>query len=140
MNWIEVLIATVQNISTGAAFLCFLSFIGTIILTGMVIFHACELSKFKKLADKNDPYWAQRLEETKSALSVTRKFLFLVAPIFMVSGAISALPNIDDLWKVRIGLIKLQLASPENVQKGADVIERLGKKLECKYLGCEEKK
>ncbi len=51
-----------------------------------------------------------------------------------------SLPSVEDLWKVRIGMIKLQLASPENIQKGADVIERLGAKLECKYLGCEEKK
>lgn len=49
-------------------------------------------------------------------------------------------PTIDDIWRVRIGLIKIQLASPENIQKGADVIERIGQKLECKYLGCDEKK
>lgn len=56
------------------------------------------------------------------------------------ASLIAVLPGVDDLWKVRIGLIKLQLSSPENIQKGADVIERLGKKLECKYLGCTENK
>jgi hypothetical protein len=60
--------------------------------------------------------------------------------IGFLGGAILSVPSIDDLWHVRIGLIKLQLASPENIQKGSDVIERLGHKLECKYLGCETKK
>lgn len=55
--------------------------------------------------------------------------------------AIANLPTADDLWKVRVSLIKYHLASPENVQKGVETIERIGKKLECKYLGgCEEPK
>lgn len=57
-----------------------------------------------------------------------------------VCAAFSVIPSVDDLWKVRIGLIKLQLASPENIQKGAEVIERIGQKLECKYLGCAEER
>ena len=58
--------------------------------------------------------------------------------VFVISAALAALPGPEKLWKVRIGLIKLQLASPENIQKGADVIERIGAKLECKYLGCKD--
>jgi hypothetical protein len=59
----------------------------------------------------------------------------------IVSAVVTCVPTIDDLWKVRIGLIKYQLASSENVQTGVDTIERIGKKLECKYLGgCDEKK
>jgi hypothetical protein len=53
------------------------------------------------------------------------------------------IPSMDELWSVRIGLIKFQLASPEHVQKGAETIERIAKKLECKYVGgseCSEKK
>ncbi len=49
-------------------------------------------------------------------------------------------PSIDDIWKIRIALVKLELSSSENLQKGVETIERVGKKLECKYLGCEETK
>lgn len=52
----------------------------------------------------------------------------------------ACVPSINNLWTVRIGLIKLELASPENVKKASETIERIGQKLECKYLGCEEKK
>jgi hypothetical protein len=45
-----------------------------------------------------------------------------------------------NLWEVRIGLIKLELASPQNVQASVEEITRIGKKLECKYLGCDESK
>jgi hypothetical protein len=54
--------------------------------------------------------------------------------------ALSVIPSVDDLWKVRIGLIKLELASPENLKGAAEVIERIGRKLECKYIGCDEEK
>ena len=56
---------------------------------------------------------------------------------------LSTIPSVDDLWRVRIGMIKLHLASQENLEKGAEVIERIGHKLECKYIGgkgCEERK
>lgn len=48
------------------------------------------------------------------------------------------IPTMDDIWRVRIALIKFELASPETVKKGADEIARLVQKLECKYLGCAE--
>lgn len=60
--------------------------------------------------------------------------------IAVPSLIIACIPTVDQLWKVRIGLIKLELSSPENIKSGAEVIERIGLKLECKYLGCEEKK
>jgi hypothetical protein len=63
----------------------------------------------------------------------------ILIPAF-ISLLIVCIPSVEDVWKVRIGLVKLQLASPENIQKSTEVIERLGKKLECKYLGCEDKK
>lgn len=74
----------------------------------------------------------------------TRKFwrkCWLLS-LFVMSLAIipACVPNVDDLWKIRIGMIKLQLASPQNVEKGAAEIIRIGKKLECRYLGCDEEK
>jgi hypothetical protein len=54
---------------------------------------------------------------------------------------LACLPDLDDLWRTRISLIKYELAAPENVKAATETIERIGKKLECKYLGgCEEPK
>jgi hypothetical protein len=59
----------------------------------------------------------------------------------VVCAVLACMPSIDDLWKTRIALIKFHLASPENVEKATDEIARIGKKLECKYLGgCEDAK
>lgn len=60
--------------------------------------------------------------------------------IVLLFGVLASVPSINDLWRVRIGLIKYNLASPENVKQTIETIERIGKKLECKYLGCEETK
>lgn len=65
------------------------------------------------------------------------KKLILPLILCLVLGCI---PSVSEIWKVRIGLIKLQLSSPENIAKGVETIEHIGKKLECKYLGCKEEK
>jgi hypothetical protein len=58
-----------------------------------------------------------------------------------VCAVLACVPSVDDLWKTRIALIKFHLAAPENVQAATETIERLGKNLECKYLGgCEDAK
>lgn len=57
---------------------------------------------------------------------------------FLLFTAFASIPSIEDVWKVRIAFIKLALASPENVVKGADEIGRIAHKLECKYVGCKE--
>lgn len=60
--------------------------------------------------------------------------------IYVIILCVLCIPDLNELWKVRISLIKLELSSPENIAKGVETIERIGTKLECKYLGCEEKK
>lgn len=53
----------------------------------------------------------------------------------------AALPSPESLWAVRITLLKLGTATPENVNRGIEAVGRVGKKLECKYLGgCAEEK
>lgn len=63
-------------------------------------------------------------------------------PFILPLLLLCCMPRVDDLWKIRISLIKLELSSPENLNKASVDIERIGHKLECKYLGCdkEEKK
>jgi len=75
-------------------------------------------------------------ESCKKTLGVLKK----VAPWLIPFVLIALVPSIDDIWKVRIGLIKLQLSSPENIAKGTEEITRIARKLECEYLGCKEEK
>jgi len=80
-------------------------------------------------------------EDKKIQLKGRARFaLMKLLPLTFVVSLVICIPSIEDLWKVRIGLIKLELASPENIEKGADEIARIAKRLECKYLGCEDKK
>jgi len=75
------------------------------------------------------------------ASAVTYKRFFKCAAIATALFAVlTAIPDVDDLWRARIALLKLELASPENAQKGIEEIARIARKLECKYLGCEEEK
>ena len=89
-------------------------------------------------------WWAEAdgaCSEKDVARAATYKRLFKRAAIATVLFAVlTAIPNVDDLWQARIALLKLELASPENVQKGTEEIARIARKLECKYLGCEEEK
>ena len=48
---------------------------------------------------------------------------------------LSTVPTVDSLWKVRVGLLKLELSSPKNVEALGGHIEEVVKKLECKHLG-----
>jgi hypothetical protein len=73
--------------------------------------------------------------EVRFILKTYSKRIFIVWSI-LILGAV--MPTIDTLWKVRIGLIKYEMASHENITQGVETLERIGKKLECKYLGCEE--
>lgn len=82
---------------------------------------------------------AKDLGKTRDQV-LSRKALKVSSLVFVPMMFLSCIPTIDDLWKVRIGLIKLQLASPENITSAAETIERIGKKLECKYIGCDEEK
>lgn len=58
--------------------------------------------------------------------------------LLAVFGIIGGIPSVDEVYKIRISLIKYELSSPENVVKATATIERIGEKLECKYLGCEK--
>jgi hypothetical protein len=69
-----------------------------------------------------------------------KRFFKRAAIVASISCMVSAFPDVDDIWRARITLVKMELSSPENVQKGAEEIERIAQHLECKYLGCEEEK
>lgn len=58
----------------------------------------------------------------------------------LVFASLALLPGIEDLYKMRIALIKYEISSPENVKGAVETIERIGAKLECKYFGCKDDK
>lgn len=98
-----------------------------------VIFLACLADSSSDLSIFGGETYAKRVTKYKTLWWKP----FIIAALIMPFALV---PSIDQVWKIRIGLIKLQLASPDNIQKGAEVIERIGHKLECKYLGCKEEK
>lgn len=61
-------------------------------------------------------------------------------PAFGFFFVLSMIPTTDQMFHIRLNLIKFELASPDNVRKGTEEIANIAKKLECKYLGCEEPK
>lgn len=81
-------------------------------------------------------------ERSKAQAALLGKITKRVTTIFVLTLVLAMIPDVDEIWKVRISLIKFQLASPQNLEKGTEAIERIGKVLECKYIGtnCDDKK
>lgn len=53
---------------------------------------------------------------------------------------IGIVPSVNDLWRVRVALIQLELSKPENVKATVQRIDEISKALECKYLdSCGDK-
>lgn len=71
----------------------------------------------------------------KEEFAKIKKLIPRVTIIFLFAFPFALIPSPEDLFNLRIALIKLQLASPENVTKGVETIKRIGQKLEEKYLG-----
>jgi hypothetical protein len=85
---------------------------------------------------KCDPILDDFRKETKIGMKKICKICLWCG---LLSLPISLIPNMDDIWKIRINLIKFELASPENIEKATGEITQVVKKLECKYLDlCEE--
>lgn len=75
--------------------------------------------------------------------SNSKAFLYpLCCGIFftIVLMVATMLPTHNKILQLKISKIKNEAVNKENVTKGIDTLERIGKKLECKYLGCKESK
>lgn len=121
MTKLEFFIAYAENLRVPFIFLLIGATIGAVISGICMLNDDCSSS---------DRAWAARV--FKTTLSIT----LLVLPI-------CCLPSSDNLWRVRVNMVKLQLASPENIEGGVKHIDELAKDLECRYLAhCpkEEKK
>ena len=104
--------------------------IGSVATIVLGVVWASNADMVRILGDKKD-----------EANAATYKRLFKKAVgATVILAALTAIPDVNDLWRARIALVKLELASTENVQKGTEEIARIARRLECKYLGCEEEK
>lgn len=72
---------------------------------------------------------------------VMRPWTRRAAIALLIAAPLMPIPGPENLWELRLSLVKLELSSPENVQKGTEEISRIAKALECKHLGtnCETK-
>lgn len=126
MTRLEIALAFLENFRGFAIFACACCIIATIFFLASLADAKMDLDfqlgteRAQKRIEKNKRLWWRPLLCS-----------FLICPFALI-------PSIEQVWKIRIGLIKFQLASPENIAKGAAVIERIGHKLECKYLGCKD--
>ena len=69
-----------------------------------------------------------------------KKYIIILFTISSLTSLFSIKLSPEDLFKIRVSLIKYELIKPENINKGLNHIDRIVKKLECKYLGCEKDK
>lgn len=118
---IEFLLALFGNLK------CLSSLLACLFGCGVFVYFVIGLITFIEdySRDKSEPFF----DKTK------KKVLLYCVLIELPLLGLFVTPSIEELWKVRISLIKLQLASPENISKGVDEITRIGKRLEERYLG-----
>lgn len=81
--------------------------------------------------------------ENDHAAPYVRTLAKWLVSLFLVTGLVACAPDIDDIWKVRVGFIKFQLASPENIQaivnpenitKAKEIIASIGQDVYCKHV------
>lgn len=135
---LEILLALLSNLSGVCAFLSVILGIIAIISIASMIFTDNEV---KLIEDKPKPedFDSNNLRKLRVYLNKARLIKNYSITLFILTLFIAIAPSPFDLWKIRISLIKLELSSPENVKSSVEEISRIGKKLECKYLGCETK-
>ena len=102
----------------------FFAIFGGFFLLACVVFNAVASYADEVDKEKDAKWWK------KYTASVTKWLL----PLWLIALIFANVPRVEDLWKIRIGLLKFGLASPTNVQGGIDHITKVGKELECRYL------
>jgi hypothetical protein len=125
---LEILLAIAQNISSFFWFIATAS--GVVLVVLSVALAVCSEGS----GDHS------KTPEANKDIATVGKIWWRVFILLIISITIGSLPKVDDLWKIRVSMIKLYLASPENIKAGSETIERIAKRLECQYIGCKEDK
>lgn len=131
---LDFFLALLINIKGIFAFLFWVSMIATIItvIVGGFMKMAESDSNGRRSKDAPEPEdWAK-----------WRRFQKWSVICCLITGPFYAIPDMEDLWHVRINMLKFHMASPSNVEafakNGMPHIERVAKKIECRFLGCPE--
>lgn len=117
MSWLDISTYIIQNSRS----VCGVTFIISVIVATMLATQTVGEYKEHGFKKFKPAFW----------------FLFLVW-LFFVIGSLA--PTHDKILAVKIARIKNEAVSKENVTKGVETLEWIGKKLECKYLGCDGEK
>lgn len=115
-------------IELSLAFLANLKYFFIFMASGTAVFFIVDAIANGAAIDSNPQIEDAKKREFKKRLPKT-------IAIMIVFSLLACVPDINDLWRIRISLIKYELASPDNVKKATEEIEHLAKKLEEKYLG-----
>lgn len=85
--------------------------------------------------ERGAPYFKRkqiwREESLPKVKAWFRRFLWALP----VTVLLCSVPSLDDVWRLRVNLLKLEVASPENVAKLGGHVEEVVTALECKHLG-----
>lgn len=143
MTSVEILIAVLENVKCACAVISIFGIIALVITGIGKHLSQCEMEGMKAGAAKvwSEQAWhIRKLSEWTAIYKAWYGGFKLALAIVLICGPLAMIPSLTDIWRVRLALLKFELVSPESIKSGAETIERIGKKLECKYLGCEEKK
>lgn len=72
-------------------------------------------------------------------LSIIKKGIKYSLTVLLICLPVCLMPTPEELFKIRLSMLKLELTNKENVSLAVEEINRIATKLECKYLGCKEK-
>lgn len=75
------------------------------------------------------------MQEARVKTVARAKRAIIWVPLFVgLMSSIASAPDPGDLWKLRIGLLKLEVVDKENLMKLSDRADEVVSALECKYL------
>jgi len=83
-------------------------------------------------------YFENARERTSEGVEPSKLYVrvpFFISLSLFVVAVVWLMPTHEKILEVKIAKIKNEAVNKENIDKGIDTLERIGKKLECKYLG-----
>lgn len=134
MTSTEFWLAWLFNLRGVAVALAIVSAIVTAVLMLMVMGNAEWSNSDKKVEYRTDFH-------ERAWYLTGRRWWPRALAVALASALFGSAPGPEDLWHLRVSLMKLELVSPENFNKLADHATEVVKALECKHLGvnCPEK-
>lgn len=129
MTSMEFWLAWLFNIRGPLSVVAIVLSIATIAL---LIFGVAANSEYANVDKPPENGWSSRMDYAHYKAGV--KWAPRAGVLAFVLALLSSMPGPDDLWRLRISLLKLEVASPENLSAAKDHLEVIVKGLECKYL------